>query len=114
MKRTILFFLIQIFAAISALAADTDWQPTVWQGESALVSTSHGWKAIVSLERGRLMYFGTAERDANLLLAPATKANRNMWGGHRVWLGPQETWPHGWPPPIEWEYSGPESWAAEN
>lgn len=113
MKRTILLFLVQLCAVV-AFAADPVWQPTTWQGESALVSTSHGWKAIVSLERGRLMHFGPADRDVNLLLAPPTKANRNMWGGHRLWLGPQATWPKGWPPPKEWEYSGPESWTAEN
>src|SRR5690606_14462783 len=32
------------------------------------------------------------------------------WGGHRVWLGPQGTWPTGWwPPPREWEESAAES-----
>lgn len=107
------------FAAVGttrtyATDASAAWKPITWQGESALVSTSEGWKAIVSLERGRLMHFGPADRDVNLLLAPLTQANRNMWGGHRLWLGPQSTWPKGWPPPKEWEYSGPESWTAEN
>ncbi|HET7537551.1 MAG TPA: hypothetical protein VFJ90_13920, partial [Candidatus Didemnitutus sp.] len=67
-----------------------------------------------SLTRGRLMYFGPADRDENLLLAPPTMENRNMLGGHRLWLGPQATWLKGWPPPKEWEYSGPESWTTDN
>jgi len=87
-----------------------EWQPVTWNGEPALVSTSQGVKAIVSLERSRLMYFGPAERDANLLLAPPTRENRNVLGGHRLWLGPQSTWTAGfWPPPAAWEYSAPES-----
>ncbi len=112
LRPYILSFLI-LSRVIAAFAADPVWQSTIWQGESALVSTSQGWKAIVSLERGRLMHFGPVGRDVNLLLAPPTRANRNLWGGHRLWLGPQATWPKGWPPPDEWEYRGPESWTSD-
>ena len=87
----------------------TDWLPLTWLGEKALVSESSGWQAIVSLERGRLMHFGPAGHDVNLLLAPPTRANPYVWGGHRVWFGPQSTWSKIWPPPKEWELSGPES-----
>ena len=45
----------------------------------------------------------------NLLLAPATRENRNRLGGHRLWLGPQAQWRGGWPPPAAWEYSEPEA-----
>ena len=92
----------------------TEWQPLTWLNEKSLVSESHGWKAIVSLERGRLMHFGPADREINLLLAPPTRANPNIWGGHRVWLGPQSTWSKIWPPPKEWEVSGPESFTNQD
>ncbi|HVZ66496.1 MAG TPA: hypothetical protein VG936_18170 [Lacunisphaera sp.] len=94
-------------------APPTSWTPITWNGERALASTSQGWRAVVSLERARLMAFGAADGEANLLLAPPTRANRNMLGGHRLWLGPQSTWPGGWPPPAAWEYNEPESWQAD-
>ncbi|MBE2212306.1 MAG: hypothetical protein IAE82_00430, partial [Opitutaceae bacterium] len=47
-------------------AADT-WVETTWRGERAFVSESAGWRAIVSLERGRLVHFGPAGADDNLL-----------------------------------------------
>lgn len=106
-------FLTGIFLCglIRAVAADVDgvWEPTTWQGEKALVSTSHGWKAIVSLERGRLMHFGATKDDVNLFFAPPARSNSSSWGGHRLWLGPQSTWSRGWPPPVAWESSGAES-----
>jgi hypothetical protein len=94
---------------VNATNPAAEWQPIIWLNEKALVSVSHGWKAVVSLERGRLMHFGPADSEVNLLLAPPTRANPNIWGGHRVWLGPQSNWPKIWPPPKEWELSGPES-----
>ena len=102
--------LLASFAAI-ARAGDDIWQPALWNGEKSFVSVSQGWKAVVSLERGRLMYFGAADRDLNLLLAPPTRANRDALGGHRLWLGPQSQW--GWPPPAAWEYSSPETVAPD-
>jgi len=92
-------------------ATPPTWEAITWYGERALASTSAGWRAVVSLERARLMAFGPAGSDANLLLAPPTRANRNMLGGHRLWLGPQSAW--GWPPPAAWEYKEPESWQAD-
>ncbi len=89
------------------------WQPVVWNGERALVAESESRKAIVSLERSRLMFFGPAAPATNLLLAPATRDNRNYWGGHRLWLGPQSTWAKIWPPPDAWEYRGPESFTTD-
>lgn len=94
---------------VNATNPAAEWQPITWLQEKALVSVSHGWKAVVSLERGRLMHFGPADQEINLLLAPPTRDNSNLWGGHRVWLGPQSNWTIIWPPPKEWENSGPES-----
>jgi hypothetical protein len=84
------------------------WELTVWNGETAWASASGGWRAVVSATRARLMHFGPAGSEVNLLLAPATRENRNRLGGHRLWLGPQAQWPRGgWPPPAAWEYSEP-------
>jgi hypothetical protein len=85
------------------------WLPATWNGERALASTAHGWKAVVSLERGRLIHFGPADRDLNLLRAPPTRENPAQLGGHRLWLGPQKNWSAGWPPPPAWESNPPES-----
>ncbi len=98
-----------LLTGLRAADVATGWQPVEWNGERALASSSQGWKAIVSLERSRLMFFGPAVPSTNLLLAPATRDNRNYWGGHRLWLGPQATWAKIWPPPDAWEYLGPES-----
>lgn len=83
------------------------WEDTIWNGEAACTSVSEGMRAIVSLERARLVYYGPADHDENLLLAPPTRANPNLLGGHRLWLGPQSTWASIWPPPAEWEYRPP-------
>jgi hypothetical protein len=91
-----------------------DWQPATWQNEKVLVSVSLDWKAVVSLARGRLLYFGPAGREFNLLLAPPNRDNPNIWGGHRVWLGPQTTWSKIWPPPQAWELSGPETFTIDH
>jgi hypothetical protein len=116
MNRTLQFLMLGMAltsgAALAAKSAVT-WQPTTWQGERALVSISHGWRAVVSLERGRLIHFGPADRELNLLFAPLTRDDRNAWGGHRLWLGPQSTWTQIWPPPEAWENSGPESFTVE-
>lgn len=106
MLRPLLFLLLWVLPAALACpaAAEGTWLPSVWNGERALRSTSQGLLAVVSLERGRLMHFGPADRDINLLLAPATRENRNRLGGHRLWLGPQSAWTKGWPPPEAWEY----------
>lgn len=88
-----------------------EWQTTKWNGERAVVAVSSGWKAIVSIERARLVHFGRADHGDNLLFAPATKRDSAGWGGHRLWLGPQSTWAGGWPPPAAWEQSGAESFS---
>ena len=115
MKRNLrsLLTLICCFLMASVKTPASDWLPITWLNEKALVSVSGGWKAIVSLDRGRLMYFGPAESEFNLLLAPANRDNLNIWGGHRVWLGPQSSWASGWPPPREWESSGSGSFTNE-
>jgi hypothetical protein len=95
-----------LFETTLARAADTAvWQRTIWQGEPAYVSESHGWKAIVSVSRARLVHFGPAEKDLNLLFSTPTQHEPTGWGGHRLWLGPQKTWPQIWPPPEQWEHS---------
>jgi hypothetical protein len=113
MNRSLCFFAMFASHALTALAGADIWQPTIWHGEKSLVAVSHGWRALVSLDRGRLMYFGPADRDINLLFAPPTRENPDALGGHRLWLGPQSTWPGGWPPPTAWEYSGPESFTTD-
>lgn len=96
-------------AALADVAAlPPQWEPTTWCGEPAYAATSAGWRAIVSVERGRLVAFGpAADAGPNLLHSPATRTDPAGWGGHRVWLGPQDTWPGGWPPAKAWEYSAP-------
>lgn len=91
--------------AVGAAPADSDWAPATWNGERAYATTAGGWKAIVSIDRGRLIYLGAANADKNLLFAPARPDTPMGWGGHRVWCGPQELWPGGWPPPEAWEHS---------
>jgi hypothetical protein len=102
------------FIMANATPTPAQWQTVIWHNENALASVSHGWQAVVSLERGRLMHFGPANDERNLLLAPPTRDNSNLWGGHRVWLGPQSNWTIIWPPPKEWENSGPESFTNAN
>lgn len=87
------------------------WEQTVWRGEKSFVSSSGAWKAIISLERGRLVFFGPGDTDTNLLFASAARNDPAGWGGHRLWLGPQANWSGGWPPPAAWERSGAESFS---
>ncbi len=81
------------------------WQRVQWQGEDALTSTSQGWKAIVSLTRARLVHFGPADHEINLLFETPDRENPAGWGGHRLWLGQQKEWVKIWPPPVSWESS---------
>jgi hypothetical protein len=101
-----------LFAGLTAGTA-AEWQPVTWNGEPAYASSSQGWRAVVSLARARLMHFGPDGTDTNLLLAPTSRANPNRLGGHRLWLGPQAEWPHGWPPPAAWEYREAEKVSVE-
>ncbi|RXK54433.1 hypothetical protein ESB00_00610 [Oleiharenicola lentus] len=107
-------FLLATLLTFAASTSAADWRKTKWQGEAAWESSSAGWRAVVSVVRARLMHFGPDGSDMNLLLAPATRANPNRLGGHRVWLGPQAEWPGGWPPPAAWEYREPASIGVED
>ena len=109
MRSALIFFAACCFVPAPAAEKTDSWQPTVWHGERALISTAPGWKAIVSLARGRLVHFGPAAGGTNLLFATASRDNPAGWGGHRLWLGPQRSWSKIWPPPDAWEHSGAES-----
>jgi hypothetical protein len=102
----LIFLAAVIFCSASGAEKESAWHPVKWNGERALASEIPGWKVIVSLERGRLVHFGPANSETNLLFAPPTRADPAGWGGHRLWLGPQATWSNGWPPPAAWEHSG--------
>jgi len=91
--------------AAAADAATEQWAEATWNGEHAFAAIAGSWKAVVSVERGRLVYLGDAGTGRNLLFAPATRDTADGWGGHRVWCGPQDRWPGGWPPPKAWEHS---------
>lgn len=81
------------------------WSATTWDGERAFTSVDEAWRAVVSVERARLVYFGSIDGGNNLLFVAVGPNNPAGWGGHRLWLGPQAEWPGGWPPPKAWEAS---------
>lgn len=89
------------------------WTPCTWHGENAYRSIRGEIHAIVSLQRARLVYFGSSDGKRNLMATPDRRIlpNENEpspdWGGHRFWLGPQKNW--GWPPLADWEYSSVQS-----
>jgi hypothetical protein len=87
------------------LIAEAQWTETAWRGERAMVSEAGGWRAVVSLERGRLVHFGPAEGEENLLHVSPERGKDGGWGGHIAWLGPQIEWPAIWPPLAAWERS---------
>jgi hypothetical protein len=89
-------------------AAPAAWRCTSWRGEDAYTLEAAGWRAVVSLERGRLVHFGPAGAEANLLFVPGAKDHPLGWGGHRVWLGPQAAWRSIWPPADAWDNRPPE------
>lgn len=109
MLRPLLFLFLCCLPSALVRPAEPSaiWTPLTWNGEPAWASASQGWRAVVSVTRGRLMHFGPDGNDFNLLLAPATRTNRNRLGGHRLWLGPQCSWAKNWPPPDAWEYREP-------
>lgn len=94
---------------LPAVAGESPWVPVKWQGEEARASEQGGWRAVVSVERARLVHFGPAAKGENLLFAPPTRDGPSGWGGHRVWLGPQAEWPAVWPPDPAWEASAAEA-----
>lgn len=83
------------------------WQSIRWNGEHAWASDSGDWRAVVSVERARLIYLGPKSGDDNLLHAPPLSQEYfRPRGGHIFWLGPQSEWTGQWgtwPPPAEWE-----------
>lgn len=104
---------LAIVSGCIAAAATGDWRRDTWRGESAWVSESSGWRAVVSEARGRLIEFAEAEAGApNLLQAPEDRDAALAYGGHRAWLGPQRDWKVSWPAPRDWEWSASASVAA--
>lgn len=105
-KAITLFLLLCVPAATPVVAGSpSEWSRISFQGEPAWVSISEGWAAVVSEERGRLIYFGEEKTGENLLYAPVPKDSTESWGGHRCWLGPQDRWEPVWPPIADWEAS---------
>jgi hypothetical protein len=102
---------IGMLAARAEAGSDSSprWTPATWNGEAAFVLATPRWKAVVSVDRGRLVVFQPTVENVNVLYAPPDAKGRFGWGGHRVWLGPQADWPGGWPPPDAWEASAAES-----
>jgi hypothetical protein len=99
------WFAVLLSGGVAAEPAAGRWTEATWNGERAFAAISGTWKAVVSVDRGRLIYFGAASAERNLLFAPSTRDTADGWGGHRVWCGPQDRWPGGWPPPEAWEHS---------
>ena len=93
--------------ATSPVNASPVWEKTSWQNETSYLLNTDAWTAIVSIDRGRLVHFGPAASDASFVFAPDSRDEPIGWGGHRVWLGPQTTWPNIWPPDPAWEMSAP-------
>jgi hypothetical protein len=103
-----------LMTATGILHAEGEWSRADWKGELAFASTSQTWKAVVSSERGRLVYLGPNDGSTNLLFETSGRDDANGWGGQRVWLGPQTKWGHGgWPAPPAWEKSAAERANAE-
>ncbi|MFT3830529.1 MAG: hypothetical protein QM691_12580 [Opitutaceae bacterium] len=99
-------------AASSPTPQTANWEPTTWRGERAFALATEHWRAVVSVERGRLVHFGPAEEaSCNLLFETESRQDPFSWGGHRVWLGPQALWV--WPPPEEWDRAGAVNVAVE-
>jgi hypothetical protein len=102
MTKSPAVFFAAIVAATSLFSAPA-WTPSTWNGERAFVLETPAWRAVVSVERARLVQFNATGRETSFVFAPPTKDNPIGWGGHRVWLGPQTTWRAIWPPPDAWE-----------
>ncbi|MBC8041429.1 MAG: hypothetical protein H7Y06_12865 [Opitutaceae bacterium] len=75
----------------SSPPASTPWTETTPGRWNASVA---GWTLTVEYQRARLTE-----------LIPPGGTNLLLAGGHRVWLGPQTTWPVFWPAPSDWENS---------
>jgi len=101
----ICFLVIGAFAMTTQAESEYSWRRLPWNAEPAWESSTGAWRAVVSESRGRLIYLGRASADENVLHAPPHLENPQSWGGHRLWLGPQNTWKLFWPPPADWESS---------
>lgn len=85
-----------------------NWTQTTWQDGAAFAIATARWRAVVSIERARLVAFGpAADTSTNVIFSPKTMDAAIGWGGHRVWLGPQVDWRAIWPPDPAWEASAP-------
>ena len=105
---TVVFVGSGLFSCVAVADLDaSSWVNVTWNGEAACKSTSGPWQAVVSIDRARLVYFGAADGQHNLLFASRTRDDPAGWGGHRLWLGPQAEWKGGWPPAKAWEVSAP-------
>lgn len=111
--RHFAFWLLSI-GLVEAGVIEGEWRETRWNDERAYVASAGEWEAIVSIDRGRLIYFGKSGGEENLLFAPAKLDTPEGWGGHCLWLGPQTNWSKGWPPPRAWEFSAAASVVIEN
>lgn len=96
-------------AAASGAPAHSAWAVSTWHGETAYAIETSRWRAIVSIDRARLVHFGPAGSDENLVYAPETMHEPIGWGGHRAWLGPQLEWAAIWPPAAAWESRPPDA-----
>jgi hypothetical protein len=101
-------FLVSISFALASDSGAEAWTETTWNGERVFVANSAGVEAIVSADRGRLVYFGLENEGRNFLFRPPSRRDPAGWGGHRVWLGPQTDWSKNWPPPAGWDAAPPE------
>jgi hypothetical protein len=94
-----------VLALLVAHATGEDsWRATTWDNGPAWSAEVGDATAIVSVTRGRLIWFGPHGGD-NLLYVPEggslNVAGAVLHGGHHCWLGPQSRWQ--WPPPLAWE-----------
>lgn len=101
--------LLAWFVAVvsSADVGTGHWRATTWMDEPAYAAAADGWVATVSVARGRLVDLRRTG-GGNLLYVPVPAPPFQEqfsipWGGHMVWLGPQQRWV--WPPPRAWEFS---------
>jgi hypothetical protein len=101
------FLLLATVCTLPALRAES-WSTVQWQGEQAYALETPAWRAIVSVERARLVHFGPVGQDTNLVAVTPAKNGNERWGGHSVWLGPQLSWARFWPPLPAWEWSVPD------
>ena len=60
-------WVIATFPSTMGLTMEAIWKETVWRGETAFEARTVGWRAIVSVQRGRLVHFGPVDDGTNLL-----------------------------------------------